>query len=96
MIFSDFIPLQLVGSINMKVKKVLWLFFVASFCSGSEIPEYIGRLIEDLKVKEPSQVHDVVLIDLGSQNKELTDRNCRDKSKDPGSISLDYCIGCRG
>ena len=58
----------------MEVKKVLWLLFATSFCCGSEIPDFIDELIEDLKVKEPSQVHDVVLIRLGSGNKELTDK----------------------
>ena len=58
----------------MKVKKLLWLTFIVSLCCGSEIPEYIGRLLKDLKIKEPSQVHDVVLINLGTRNIELTEK----------------------
>ena len=58
----------------MEVKKVLWLLFATSFCCGSEIPGYIDGLIQDLKVQEPSQVHDVVLISLGTANKELTEQ----------------------
>ena len=65
----------------MEVKKYLWLLFATSFCCGSEIPDFIDELIEDLKVKEPSQVHDVVLTKLGTGNKELTDKIAKVISK---------------
>ena len=58
----------------MEVKNVLWLLFATSFCCGSEIPGYIDGLIKDLKVQEPSQVHDVVIICLRKILKELTEK----------------------
>ena len=58
----------------MEGKKVLWLLFATSFCFGSEIPGYIDDLIKNLKVQEPSQVHDVVIICLGKRLKELTEQ----------------------
>lgn len=58
----------------MEVKILLWLLFATSFCFGNEIPGYIGRLIENLKLKETSKVHDVVLISFGTENKELTEK----------------------
>ena len=58
----------------MDVKLLLWLLFATNFCSGSEIPDFIGRLVKDLKIKEPSRVHDVVLIRLGTGNKGLVEK----------------------
>ena len=69
----------------MEVKLLLMLLFATSFCCGKEIPDFIGRLIKDLKVKEPLQVHDVVLIKLGTGNKELTDEIA-------GVIALDNVV----
>lgn len=39
---------------------------------ASEIPRYIERLIDDFNEKEPLQVSDVVLIDLGIQSDILS------------------------
>ena len=58
----------------MDVKILLWLLFATSFCCGSEIADFVGALIQDLKVKEPSQVHDVVLLRLETGNRETTEK----------------------
>ena len=59
----------------MEVKiQILFLLFATSFCCGNEIADFVGELIQDLKVKEPSQVHDVVLLRLVNGNKEMTEK----------------------
>ena len=50
----------------------LWLLFGTIYCSGSEIPGYVTRLIRNIKENELFQVHDVVILTLGTENKELT------------------------
>ena len=66
--------LQVANSIRMEVKIFLLLLFAKSFYCGSEIPDFLGRLIKDLKVNKPSQVHDVVLVSLEAENKELIEQ----------------------
>jgi hypothetical protein len=69
----------------MEVKQVLLLFLVVTSTFGeifgktqnSEVSRYIGRLIRDLNAKEPLQIHDVVLINLGKENRALNERIVR-------------------